>query len=242
VQQDYFSDLLPITKEIERLVRLHLLPALQPVMDEQRAKMGFRVDSPPEDIESIVKSIRAEFAFKFTEGFMRTAADKAGESSSNVNRKQVTNQMRSVGVNVFQDTPNAGDMLKDFTRTNVKLIKSLPDTAFTRIEDIVQRGLATGARHGTLAKDIAKEFDVTRRRAKLIARDQVSKLNSQITRQRHKANGVTKEIWRTMGDERVRPEHEAREGQEYSVETGIEGEFPGDPINCRCYAEPVLGD
>lgn len=231
-----------ITDEIARLVRLRLLPMLQATTDEQRAKLGLRADSPPDDVERVIADIREEFKFKFPEGFEKTEAEKAGESASNVNREQVKSQIKAVGIDAFQDSPIAGDMLKDFTRTNVKLITSLSETAFTRIEDVVQRGLVTGARHGTIAKQIEKEFDISRSRAKLIARDQVSKLNGQLTRQRHKSNGITHEIWRTVKDERVRPEHEDRDGQKYSIETGIEGEFPGEPVNCRCYAEPVFGD
>lgn len=242
VQRDYFSDLLFMVVKMEEIVRLRLLPALDTIANEQRGRLGLRVDAPSDDIDRVLMDIRAEFDVQVTPGMQQIAADKAAESASNVNRKQVQAQTKAIGLDVFQDAPGLGDMMRDFSKTNVKLIKSLPDTAFQRIEDIAQRGLAAGTRSATMVKEITKEFGITRKRAKLIARDQVSKLNAQLTRQRHKANGIKFSIWRTVGDERVRPEHEAREGQKFSNETGIEGEFPGEPINCRCFAEPVLGE
>jgi len=51
--------------------------------------------------------------------------------------------------------------------------------------------------------------------------------------------GVEKFIWRTANDERVRPEHSARDGNTYTWANAPEG-GPGAPINCRCFAEPVF--
>lgn len=42
--------------------------------------------------------------------------------------------------------------------------------------------------------------------------------------------------WRTLKDNRVRPEHADREGVIYSVD---EGELPGQDWGCRCWAEPI---
>jgi SPP1 gp7 family putative phage head morphogenesis protein len=140
---------------------------------------------------------------------------------------------------MFLDTPMLTDIMRDFNKANVTLIKSLSSTTFTRVEGVIERGFRSGQRHTEIAKEIQREFRTTRNRAKLIARDQIGRLNSQLTRQRQKSNGITHAVWRTLQDERVREEHEAREGQRFSLETGLDGEFPGDPVNCRCFSEPV---
>lgn len=42
-------------------------------------------------------------------------------------------------------------------------------------------------------------------------------------------------IWHTVGDEKVRPEHEEKDGEIFCWCTA--DELPGDGFNCRCYAE-----
>ncbi|MBY0406768.1 MAG: hypothetical protein K2Q01_03690 [Rickettsiales bacterium] len=54
---------------------------------------------------------------------------------------------------------------------------------------------------------------------------------------RQQAFGLTQYIWRTAGDDRVRPGHAAREGQLF---TYGEDEEPGEDYGCRCAAEPAL--
>ncbi len=47
-------------------------------------------------------------------------------------------------------------------------------------------------------------------------------------------------IWRTVGDEKVRGNHRAREGQSFSWEDPPEGGHPGEDYNCRCWTEPIV--
>lgn len=42
-------------------------------------------------------------------------------------------------------------------------------------------------------------------------------------------------IWHTQGDEKVRPEHEEKDGESFYWYTA--DELPGDDFNCRCWAE-----
>jgi SPP1 gp7 family putative phage head morphogenesis protein len=80
-------------------------------------------------------------------------------------------------------------------------------------------------------------------RAKLIARDQTAKLNSDLNRFRQDQAGVDKYVWRTSQDERVRARHRGLEGKvyEWGEPTGAEdGLPPGQPIQCRCVAQGVV--
>lgn len=43
--------------------------------------------------------------------------------------------------------------------------------------------------------------------------------------------------WRTMRDERVRPEHRVREGRVFRWDADPPDGAPGIPFGCRCYAE-----
>lgn len=48
-----------------------------------------------------------------------------------------------------------------------------------------------------------------------------------------------KYVWRTCGDDKVRSEHAARDGEIFSWITPPKGGHPGSDHNCRCWAEPV---
>jgi len=49
-------------------------------------------------------------------------------------------------------------------------------------------------------------------------------------------------IWRTAGDEKVRPSHAANEGRIFAWGNPPSTGHPGDEVNCRCTAEPVEVD
>ena len=56
---------------------------------------------------------------------------------------------------------------------------------------------------------------------------------------RQQSEGVTTYIWQTVGDNRVRPEHAARDGEEIECEDSPSGGHPGEAFGCRCSAIPV---
>ena len=75
--------------------------------------------------------------------------------------------------------------------------------------------------------------------ASLIARDQIGTLQMQLTQTRQEAAGITHAVWRMCcGGQDVRPAHVARNGQTYLVASGLDGEYPGGPIACRCTPRP----
>jgi SPP1 gp7 family putative phage head morphogenesis protein len=77
-------------------------------------------------------------------------------------------------------------------------------------------------------------------RAKLIARDQISKYNGQLNQTRQTALGLSKYRWQTSGDERVRDTHKALNGKIFSWDNPPSVGHPGDEINCRCVALPIF--
>ena len=74
--------------------------------------------------------------------------------------------------------------------------------------------------------------------ARRIARDQISKATGQFNQLRQTDVGVETYIWRTAGDERVRPDHANLDGSVQRWDDPPEIGHPGEPIQCRCRAEP----
>ena len=116
----------------------------------------------------------------------------------------------------------------------------IPDLHFDRLTKIVQDAVHNGTRWEDLQASLAELDGVSQRRAEVIARDQVGKYNGVMTQQRSKSLGITHYFWRTVGDESVRPEHVARNGRRFAYDSPPSDGPPGQPVQCRCYADPDL--
>jgi SPP1 gp7 family putative phage head morphogenesis protein len=148
--------------------------------------------------------------------------------------------------------------LRSWTAAYARLITSIPDQMLTQVEGIVQTAVRSGADPRVTARQIRDRFGVTEARARLIARTEVAKLNSDITQARNQALGLTTYVWSTSGDERVRESHAAMNGKlckwddptVYSDDGGetweprssIGGveEHPGRDFQCRCVSAAVI--
>lgn len=111
-----------------------------------------------------------------------------------------------------------------------------------RFRDDVARHIRTAIRQGLepeKAADLLEQrLGVSRSRAVLIATDQMLTAAAEADRQRQRDMGIEVYLWRTVGDNRVRPEHVARNGKRYEWRAG--DEYPGLAIRCRCRALPVV--
>lgn len=186
-------------------------------------------------------------------------AQKFAERTSTFQRIQLNRQVKSVlGIDVFYGDKGLRNRFANFTSENVALIQGISDEVSIRVEKIVTRALTSATKHTDLASTLEDEFGFGEKRAKLIARDQVGKLYGQINASRQQQLGVSRFKWRTTGDERVRGDpsgkypdadssHYEWDGQTFSYDDPPKDEngnpvMPGEPILCRCWAEPILDD
>lgn len=129
-----------------------------------------------------------------------------------------------------------------WAKANARLIRSVAEDNLDRIADVVEDGFKTGSRASVVAERISEETGIAQRRAKTIARDQIATLQGQVVAARQERLGIERYRWRTVGDARVRTAHALREGKIFRWDAPPPDGHPGQPINCRCYAEPVLED
>jgi SPP1 gp7 family putative phage head morphogenesis protein len=145
----------------------------------------------------------------------------------------------------------ANKELKPFIKENVNLIKTIPTKFFGQIENTVNDMWTNGRSTADIKDALWERYDITERRAKVIARDQIGKINQQITEKRHRELKITKYRWSTSQDERVRgnpsglyPDakysHFDREGQIFSYDDPPEDGHAGYAIQCRCIAIPII--
>ena len=177
-------------------------------------------------------------------------------TTSRFNKKQVDKVLKKmVGIDLFSPDPDLKLLIEPFLVDNVELIRSINTEYKKRVQQAVSEAGRNGYSNKELSNLLEKQFKITKNRARLIARDQIGKFNAQLTRTRHRNLGITEYIWRTRLDERVRgnpsglypnarPSHWALEGKKFSYDKPPQTvkKNPGEPIQCNCWAEPVLNN
>ena len=142
-----------------------------------------------------------------------------------------------IGIDV-REASGLNTFIDKFVERNLTYIQDMVEQQATRLQDILIENI--GVRHEDIAAKIQEATGVAESRADLIARDQVLKLNAGIARNRQTSAGITRYVWTTSGDERVREEHAALEGQIFSWDSPPPPGHPGEDIQCRCIAYPLI--
>lgn len=238
----YRAELLTLVGQIDRIAQAELLPLLQtPAVDrEARASVGMNFQMP-RLMERIVQLARSFGGLQSQAE--RMAAQAARKSLGDVDKRLTDSIKRSTKVDVTGLLARSGtinSVMQDALKSNIDLITSIPVQHFERLAQKVENGFAQGMRSEQLAKLVQEQTGVTKSRAKLIARDQIGKMNSEFSRVRQQDLGITHYQWSTAQDERVREEHADLDGQTFSWSEPPDEGHPGTAIQCRCVALPVF--
>ena len=144
-------------------------------------------------------------------------------------------------------------LINDQLLENAALIKTLPnDVAEKVVKDIADEALK-GKRARSIEKIIRQETDKhSRASARLIARTEVAKTQSALTRVRAQSLDMQWYVWRTALDgNRVRPSHRLMEGvlvnwndppspEALAGEKSVGNYHAGNIWNCRCFSEVLV--
>jgi SPP1 gp7 family putative phage head morphogenesis protein len=161
---------------------------------------------------------------------------------------------RSFGINIYADNQHLNDYLQASIADNVNLITSIPDQYLTQVESIVLTNVRAGRLPSSIAKLLRNQYDITDRRAKMIARDQTAKVNGDLNRLRQTSAGFKYFQWMDSDDERVRDRHAYLAEHVTTYGKGIyrwdnpplsdKGVpiIPGSDYQCRCIARPIDQD
>lgn len=159
--------------------------------------------------------------------------------------RQLQRQMGEALRREMEETAT-GALIRSRLEEQVRLITSLPVEAGSRVVALAREGVYTGRRAPEIVVDIMRSGIVARGRANTIARTEVGRAASEVTKARAEYLGSDGYIWRTAGDADVRELHRHLEGTFHKWnEPPIAGErgeraHAGAIYNCRCYSEPVL--
>ena len=238
IEREYVRFLLSIGDKITGEIASKL-PEIQPHFERHLKQDGLS-DILAQWLEEILVAVSA---FVSNDKIKSLISRYLGEVQE-FNRNQFHKALKSAyGVNIFVTEPFLIDELALFELENLRLIKSLPTQYVEQLRGKFTEAVRKGTRWEEVAKEIQRDLpDKLRNRAKLIARDQIGKLNGQLTKLRQRNIGVTHYIWRGMLDERERQLHVDREGEKFAWDNPPEDGHPGEAILCRCYAEAVFPD
>jgi SPP1 gp7 family putative phage head morphogenesis protein len=227
------------------LVRERLVPHLEALAGRASriATDSVAIADAADDIGDTIDGIETSFFQRWTRERMAALVHPIAVETERYQAVQLNRQLRSaVAVDVVGSEPWLGRAIDEFTHENVALIKSVGSRFFDDLESHLKREIADGTRWEELAGIIEERYGVAGSRAELIARDQVGKFFGDLNRVRQTDLGVTKFVWRTSNDNRVREEHEQLEGQVFEWANPPSEGTPGEPVGCRCNAEPDLTD
>lgn len=159
------------------------------------------------------------------------------KAAAGVKKAASQTQLSLIGIKPSADLSG---IIRERRAENIALVKKTHAGFVDKLRDLLENPDNFGMRAETMAKELAEASDVSERHAELVARDQILTLNGQIVEAQQTAAGVEQYVWSTSLDERVRPEHEALEGQTFSWNDPPAVGHPGDDILCRCVAIPVI--
>jgi SPP1 gp7 family putative phage head morphogenesis protein len=236
-----------VLRDVDRAVHELLLPRLPPILAAARAELA-REDAPADDGEGAMGAVRNQVGGELTPERLDRLARSVAVDVSKHNRVELGRTLKAaVGFDPIPVQEQLSTQLEAFVKQNVKLVQGMTDELLAKLEGIVLRGVREGRRVEDVARDIREAFGVSKRRAMLIANDQVASMNGELTRVRHSRIGITSYRWSTSKDARVRKSHRLLEGtvQQWAKPPSVGGgkhAHPGGDVGCRCSAIPVVDD
>lgn len=183
---------------------------------------------------------------------MTVLGNTADETLSFGNKEFMKIIEKGINVNLPTSSPWWEDMKSSWAEDNYSLIVSNAKKYVEQINTLTEQAIVNGFSPAKLKEGIKKATEgLSDKHCKLLARDQMGKLNGQITQAQMEEVGLDLYVWSTSADDRVRDSHAVMEGllcrwDDASVCSYDNGKtwvdrpsgavelHPGQDIQCRC--------
>ncbi len=247
IERSYTAAILGVTAPFFNEVRDRLIQTLPGIIATRDVDLRVDGQSVRHDvgyadlIGEVFDGIRVNVARTVTVAAVSGVATQFAARTDDFNRGQVDRQFTSVlGIPVLRQERWLMPKLEAFVLDNVSFIKDITEKGTKDLQSLLMRRVEAGDSLRTIEKAIMEKMEATRRRARFIARDQVSKLNGKLTELRQTEAGVEAYVWRSTKDGADRPSHLHNDGKTFRWDDAPDTGHPGDDFQCRCTAEPVL--
>ena len=133
-----------------------------------------------------------------------------------------------------------------------KYIKDWTADEIVRLRADIGKAVLSGNRYESLVSMIEKRYEVSKNKAKFLARQETSLMMTTFKQSRYEESGVKTYVWGCVAGSPkhpVRPAHKKLEGKEWAWNNPPITTAPGEPVrrnnpgqdyNCRCFARPVV--
>lgn len=239
------------------------LPTLKEVYRKERnANVKEMRNDGVTDLMMAITKVFNEMANNITKKLAKFEMDTKIRKVSAQAKRMSVNEWRTAVKRTFNVNLKEDYFLGDFYSNeiekwvgeNVALISGLHGETLEKMKQIIYQGFDSGKTSTAMMNDIKAAYSMSTRDARYIARDQLGKLHSEITKAQHQACGVTRYKWLTVHDERVRDCHDELDGKIFSYDDPPEMWYdtkngrvytgrkcnPGEDYGCRCVAIPVF--
>lgn len=207
------------------------------------------------DVMALLEKVLDRIQKRFTEKEKNYGLRSKLEYLANMTRKLTVREWkktvdRTLGINIMEDY-----YMGEFFQTaidrwvdeNVSLIRAIPAETLGDMRTIVKEGFLNGKSATYVMEGIQRKYKVERNHARLLARDQIGKLNAAVTKAQQQDAGIEEYIWNDCGDGRVRDSHRELNGRRFRWDnppvvdhkTGRRC-HPGEDYQCRCRAKAVF--
>ena len=247
----YNSELQRIVSSVKKDIDRLLVPQIKLLQPDYTADSIRTNDGWFDLISATIAAIRKKYSGDKFNTFANGIANSFVKAADLNNAKKSANNYEGFGVDILNNK-SVTEYIKASSGDNARLITSIPEQYLSQIESLVTANMRAGNRASSITDLIHDKYGVTKARAKMIARDQTSKLNSQLSEKRMRSAGVKLFQWIDSKDSKVRTKHLKISDKVTKFGKGVYSwdDLPlsdkGEPISpgfdylCRCIARPVL--
>lgn len=246
-------------KIYKRTLKKHLPYIMQICKQSRNDSMNFDDnDGFDEKLSNEFIEINKELEQALNEFGLDEFVMKVGNMTKSTSLKEWKKCVKNtLGIDILDDYYKGdfyAQQLRLWVENNVSYIKSIPNDSLFEMKTVILDSYKTGKPLKAIQQDIQDRFDVSKNKAKALAKDQIGTLTAEIAKEQQKDAGCNKYIWSSSKDGRVRECHEELDGEViswdeppemwYETKNGIvfTGRrcHPGEDYGCRCVAIPYF--
>lgn len=213
---------------------------------------AYRKGANAKALDKAIENLREYWTGTFEESGIKIA-ERLVKRIDSTSRNAIKRAFSEVGFNIdWSRDKTVNNVLDSLRRTQVDLIKTIPSSQLDSVTGIVQRGIQMGRDLASIQEELTNGFDITYKRARMIAIDQSQKATHAINRARYLQAGVKEAVWvHVAGKHTSRKTHVAMHGKRFKLEGEDAGLYdsavghnvmPAELVNCRCSCRAVIPD
>ena len=200
---------------------------------------------PAKKLSDVMAGVRKRWEKRFDEDSDQISTWFAKTVKSSVTRQKRSavndSKIPSAFAGNFDKGRVSQDVFEAIVAQNASLIKSIADKYLSDVEGLVMRSVTDGRDIKGLSQELQQRYNLTKRRADFIARDQNNKATESLARAQDTQAGITRGVWMHIGGKYTsREPHKKMDGEEFDLAEGLYDKdvdrkvMPGELSGCQC--------